>query len=99
MTDICIKLPDKWYVFQIYRLFLLSSTSQIQAVDIQAFVAKNPTLGFTLILQLTGTNGNCQFDRLTRTKTVESILASMDAEGIEKYIDYLLGQVNGESKE
>src|ERR1700728_49734 len=66
----------------------------LQATDIQSFVQKNPTLGFTLILQLTGTNGNRQFDKLTKTKTVESILASMNAEGIETYIDYLLKQVN-----
>jgi DNA polymerase phi len=39
-------------------------------------------------------NGNRQFDKLTKTRTVESILASMDAEGIESYIDYLLKQIN-----
>jgi DNA polymerase phi len=66
----------------------------VQATDIQYFVQKNHTLGFTLILQLTGTNGNRQFDKLTKTKTVESILASMDAEGIETYINYLLKQVD-----
>lgn len=55
---------------------------------------KNPTLGFTLILQLTGVNGSHQFDRLTKTKTVESILASMDTDGIKRYIDYLLQLVN-----
>ena len=71
----------------------------LQATDIQSFVQKNPTLGFTLILQLTGTNGSRQFDRLTKTKTVESILASMDAKGIEIYIDYLLKQVNNTSNE
>jgi DNA polymerase phi len=71
----------------------------LQAMDIQSFVQKNPTLGFTLILQLTGTNGNRQFDKLTKTKTVESILASMNAEGIETYIDYLLKQVNETASE
>lgn len=71
----------------------------LQATDIQSFVQKNPTLGFTLILQLTGANGNRQFDKLTKTKTVESILASMNAEGIETYIDYLLKQVDEESGE
>jgi DNA polymerase phi len=71
----------------------------LQATDIQSFVQKNPTLGFTLILQLTGTNGNRQFDRVTKTKTVESILASMDAKGVEIYIDYLLQQVNNTSDE
>ncbi|KDQ59553.1 hypothetical protein JAAARDRAFT_127225 [Jaapia argillacea MUCL 33604] len=64
------------------------------ATEMQSVVEKNPTIGFTLILQLTGVNGNKQFDKLTRTKTVESILTSMDADGINSYIDYLLKQVN-----
>ncbi|EIW84995.1 hypothetical protein CONPUDRAFT_47531 [Coniophora puteana RWD-64-598 SS2] len=64
------------------------------AKDIQAYVQKNPTMGMSLILQLTGVNGNRQFDKLTRTKTVESILSSMDNDGIQKYIDFLLAQVN-----
>ena len=59
-------------------------------------VKSNPTIGFTLILQLTGVHGSRQFDRLTKTKTVESILASMDNEGIRSYIDYLLKQVDDE---
>ncbi|PCH38454.1 hypothetical protein WOLCODRAFT_115513 [Wolfiporia cocos MD-104 SS10] len=66
------------------------------AADIQAHVKQNPTLGFTLILQLTGIHGSRQFDKLTKTKTVESILTSMDKEGIQTYIDYLLKQVDDE---
>ncbi|GBE82630.1 hypothetical protein SCP_0410150 [Sparassis crispa] len=62
--------------------------------DIQAVVKKNPTIGFTLILQLTGVHGSHQFDKLTKTKTVETILTSMDNEGIQNYIDYLLKQVD-----
>ncbi|KZT24137.1 hypothetical protein NEOLEDRAFT_1117111 [Neolentinus lepideus HHB14362 ss-1] len=69
------------------------------ATEMQSIVQKNPTMGFTLILQLTGVHGNRQFDKLTRTKTVESILTSMDADGIKNYIDYLLGQVNEEVTE
>jgi hypothetical protein len=49
-----------------------------------------------LILQLTGVHGSQQFDRLTKTKTVETILTSMSQEGIESYIEYLLKQVNDE---
>ncbi|GLB35405.1 putative DNA polymerase phi [Lyophyllum shimeji] len=64
------------------------------ATDIQALVKSNPQLGFALILQLTGVNGSQQFDRLTKTKTVENILNSMDAEGIKNYISYLFGQTN-----
>ncbi|KAG6831186.1 hypothetical protein H0H92_012326 [Tricholoma furcatifolium] len=70
--------------------------------DIQAFVKGNPHLGFALICQLTGVHGSQQFDKLTKTKTIENILTSMDTEGIKNYITYLLGQVNvlsGESTE
>lgn len=65
-----------------------------QAKHIQSFVQKNPALGFPLILQLTGVNGSKQFDKLTRTKTVESILTAMDADGIKSYVLSLLGQLN-----
>ncbi|KAG1754468.1 DNA polymerase phi-domain-containing protein, partial [Suillus lakei] len=62
--------------------------------DIQNFVQQNPELGYTLILQLTGIHGSQQFDKLTRTKTVESILSRMDGDGIMKYIRSLLEQMN-----
>jgi hypothetical protein len=63
-------------------------------MDIQTFVQKQPHLGFALILQLTGVNGSQQFDKLTKSKTVESILASMDADGIKNYINHLVAQVS-----
>ncbi|KAI8998993.1 DNA polymerase phi-domain-containing protein [Trametes punicea] len=66
------------------------------AADIQNVVKSNPRTGFSLILQLTGVHGSRQFDKLTKTKTVESILTSMDNEGIQNYIDYLLKQVDDE---
>ncbi|KAG0705011.1 DNA polymerase phi-domain-containing protein [Suillus ampliporus] len=62
--------------------------------DIQNFVQQNPDLGYTLILQLTGIHGSQQFDKLTRTKTVESILSRMDGDGIMKYIQSLLEQMD-----
>lgn len=58
---------------------------------------KDPSLGFAFVLQLTGIYGNQQFDKLTRTRTVESILATTNAEGIKNYIDHLLVQVDGDS--
>lgn len=66
------------------------------ANDIQNVVKNNPTVGFTLILQLTGVHGSQQFDKLTKTKTVETILTNMNNEGIQNYIEYLLKQVNDE---
>ncbi|CCM03691.1 uncharacterized protein FIBRA_05836 [Fibroporia radiculosa] len=75
--------------------YLHKAAKQV-ATDVQAIVKNNPTLGFTLILQLTGVHGSRQFDKLTKTKTVESILTSMDNAGIQNYIDYLLKQANDE---
>ncbi|CAA7265434.1 unnamed protein product [Cyclocybe aegerita] len=64
------------------------------ATEVEEFVKDKPQLGFALILQLTGPSGSQQFDRITKTKTVESILGSLDANGIQCYIDYLLSQVD-----
>jgi len=62
-------------------------------------VQRDPTIGFSFIIQLTGIHGNQQFDKLTKTKTVESILASMDVNGIQKYIEHLLEEVDEKSSE
>ncbi|KAH8991045.1 DNA polymerase phi-domain-containing protein [Lactarius hatsudake] len=67
------------------------------AADILSIVQKDPSLGFAFVLQLTGIYGNQQFDKLTRTKTVESILTMTNAEGIKGYITHILGQVDGTS--
>ena len=68
--------------------------TRTQASDITNAVKADPALGLPLILQLTGVHGSQHFDRLTRTKTVEGILANMHPAGIEAYIRYLLDQVN-----
>jgi DNA polymerase phi len=41
------------------------------------------------VLQLLGKNGNYKFDALTKTKTVETILGSLSASGIQNFIAYL----------
>ena len=43
---------------------------------------------------MTGSNGSQQFDKLTKTKTVESILSALDEKGVEQYVDHLLLQAN-----
>jgi DNA polymerase phi len=66
-----------------------------QAKEIISVVQTDPTLGFAFILQLTGVHGNQQFDKLTRTKTVESILTKMNAVGIKNYISHLMEHADG----
>lgn len=68
-----------------------------QAVDLQSAVQNDSTIGLSVVLQLTGPHGSHNFDKLTKTKTVESILASMQADGIQSYIEHLLEQVNESS--
>ncbi|KAG7452647.1 uncharacterized protein BT62DRAFT_958631 [Guyanagaster necrorhizus] len=64
-------------------------------IEVANFVKERPQLGLGLIVQLTGVNGSRQFDQLTKTKTVESILSSMNADGIIHYVDHLISQFNG----
>lgn len=72
----------------------MPNESILQASDVQTFAEGKPQLGFALVLQLTGVNGSQQFDKLTKTKTVESILSTLDAKGIQSYINYLLSQID-----
>ncbi|KAL5533021.1 POL5 [Sanghuangporus sanghuang] len=72
----------------------LHKIAQQVTCDVQSVVEKDPKAGFTLVLQLTGTNGSYQFDRITKTKTVETILSSTDSTGIKEYMNFLFKQVN-----
>ncbi|KAK0210612.1 DNA polymerase phi-domain-containing protein [Desarmillaria ectypa] len=73
----------------------LHKAAKQTAIEISNFVKERPQLGMGLIVQLTGVNGSRQFDQLTKTKTVESILSSMNADGITRYVDHLISQFNG----
>lgn len=76
------------------RMAVLQSCLTLkQAIVVQTFVKQNPHLGFSLILQLTGMHGSQNFDKLTKTKTISSIISSLDTEGIKKYIRWLFSQV------
>ncbi|KAG8853507.1 DNA-directed DNA polymerase [Tulasnella sp. 330] len=65
------------------------------AEDIKETVEKDQEAGFSLVMALLGgTDG--QFDRITNSKTVESILGTMDAAGIKAYVDHLVLQAYGD---
>ncbi|KAH7107409.1 DNA polymerase phi-domain-containing protein [Auriculariales sp. MPI-PUGE-AT-0066] len=66
------------------------------AQDVQKIVSNEPRAGFALMLELLGRNGNRQFDQITRTKTVESILSSMSPTGIDEYAAHLFAQLSEE---
>ncbi|WVR03854.1 hypothetical protein IAU60_000851 [Kwoniella sp. DSM 27419] len=59
------------------------------AKKVQEVTKQNPKVGFTLLSQLVGKHGRQDFDKVTKTKTVESILSSLNAEGVTEYVKYL----------
>lgn len=59
------------------------------AHQVQRIVKSNPSVGFTLLATLVGKHGRQDFDRVTKTKTVESIMGSLNAAGVTDYVRYL----------
>ncbi|KAL7419801.1 DNA-directed DNA polymerase [Cryptotrichosporon argae] len=60
--------------------------------------AASPAVGFTLLSQLVGKHGRPDFDKVTRTKTVEGIMSSLSVEGVKEYVDYLQAVVVGKGE-
>lgn len=71
----------------------MDEPNRTQAKLVQSVKTINPTAGFTLVSQLLGKNGNQNFDKITKTKTVASILSSLTVDGVEEYIEFLKGVV------
>ncbi|KAB5592609.1 DNA polymerase phi subunit [Ceratobasidium theobromae] len=71
----------------------LHKAAKKTAAEIVKAVERNPSIGFSLVTHLHGKHGNQQFDRVTRTKTVETILASTDIEGVKTYTALLIDQL------
>ncbi|WFD06863.1 DNA-directed DNA polymerase [Malassezia vespertilionis] len=70
---------------------LLHSMAQKTVTYVSEAVKRNPTAGLALVTQLLGEHGRQNFDRVTHTKTIESILSSLDESGIRRYLAYLRG--------
>lgn len=68
---------------------LLHSMAQKTVLLVGDAVKRSPTAGIALVTQLTGEHGRQNFDRVTHTKTIESILSSLDEEGVQRYLAYL----------
>lgn len=69
-----------------------------QARELQEITKSNPLVGFTLISQLVGKNGSQNFDKLTKTKTVEGIMANLDAAGVSAFSTYLRNIASGKDQ-
>jgi DNA polymerase phi len=59
------------------------------ATLVQKRVEAHPSTGFSLVMQLLGPQGNRQFDRITKTRIVETLLGKMDKRGIGEYVSFL----------
>ncbi|ORX80479.1 hypothetical protein BCR32DRAFT_327691 [Anaeromyces robustus] len=57
--------------------------------DLIKIASEDSTVAIALIAQLTGKHGNQNFDKITKTKTIDSIIATLNIDGIKSYIDYL----------
>ena len=45
--------------------------------------------------QLVGKHGRPDFDKVTKTKLVETIMGNLSTEGVDQYVVYLQGVVSG----
>ncbi|WWC60265.1 uncharacterized protein I303_102832 [Kwoniella dejecticola CBS 10117] len=59
------------------------------AKKVQEVTKENSQVGFTLLSQLVGKHGRTDFDKVTKTKTVESIMGSLNVKGTRDYVRYL----------
>ena len=71
----------------------LHKAAQQTASIVQDVAKAHPNVGFALLSRLIGKHGRADFDRATKTKTVERILGSLNEEGVREYVAYLKGVV------
>jgi len=73
----------------------LHKIAQQIAKQVQEVVKENPDsrIGFTLLSQLVGKHGRPDFDKVTKTKTVESIMGSLSGDGVTHYVEFLQGLI------
>jgi DNA polymerase phi len=71
----------------------LHKVAQQIAKLVQDVIKENPKVGFTLLSQLVGKHGRPDFDKVTKTKTVEGIMGALNGEGVAEFVTYLQGVV------
>ncbi|WWD05770.1 hypothetical protein V865_003853 [Kwoniella europaea PYCC6329] len=67
----------------------LHKAAQQIAKKVQEVTKANSQVGFTLLSQLVGKHGKQDFDKVTKTKTVETIMGSLNVQGVRDYVKYL----------
>ncbi|RKP35849.1 hypothetical protein BJ085DRAFT_35534, partial [Dimargaris cristalligena] len=69
----------------------LHKVAKLTIQAIQNFAQASPQRRFLIATQLQGNHGQRDFDRLTKTRVIDTILSKMDLEGVRSYIAYLIG--------
>lgn len=69
------------------------------AQALQETVKSNPKVGFTLLSQLVGKHGRPDFDKVTKTKLVETIMGNLSTDGVDEYVVYLQGIIMGSQQD
>ncbi|ADV20875.1 DNA-directed DNA polymerase, putative [Cryptococcus gattii WM276] len=77
----------------------LHKAAQQIAKKVQEIIKENPKVGFTLLSQLVGKHGRPDFDKVTKTKTVESIMGKLNEEGVKDFVNFLKETILGASHE
>ncbi|KAI9023102.1 DNA polymerase phi-domain-containing protein [Phycomyces nitens] len=67
----------------------LNKAAKHTATVLQTVAQENKQVGFALVTQLIGKHGHQNFDKITKTKLVENLLATMDTDGIKSYLEFL----------
>ncbi|KAI9140281.1 hypothetical protein BKA69DRAFT_533978 [Paraphysoderma sedebokerense] len=67
----------------------LAKVSRVTLSTVTELCNQHPKISIHIVTQLIGPHGAKNFDRLTKTKTVESILSNQSQEGLQSYIRYL----------
>ncbi|PWN19959.1 hypothetical protein BCV69DRAFT_283492 [Microstroma glucosiphilum] len=69
---------------------LLHNAATSAAEIVTEVVKETPRAGFALVAQLLGKHGSQNFDKLTKTKTIEGLLSAMDGQGVKDYIVWVV---------
>ncbi|KAI8619328.1 DNA polymerase phi-domain-containing protein [Chytriomyces sp. MP71] len=72
---------------------VLFKIAKATAKQISTISSTSRQIGLQVVFQLIGKNGHQRFDSITRTKTVESIVGSLNEVEVQTYVKYLMDMV------
>ena len=72
-----------------YKDNYLHKQAKKTVVALADLARQKPSMALPLLMQILGQHGSLRFDAITKTNTVDSILASLDAQGVRNYLEYL----------